>query len=258
MRARLIPATRALVACSSPSRGTPGDAGACALPLDAAPPWGTCPATFDDPAWRTQVACFVSVGLRETTCTGYLSRAFDIGGTHGFTCFYDPASRALVAVQSYDDVPDLRDGCGTPSSVVTAGAVPAMGVCDAPRTLDNPCHGSDGAADADSSSSNPTGTDAGGLVGGKTACGDGASFTACVHQCGETAETEPVVASCVQGLFQCASPLTPASDCPSGSWTSPRLPCGPWPMNYNCGADCAVCNAAGAWTCGACRDASAD
>lgn len=247
----------AFAACSSAPVGPPGDAAACALPLDAAQPWGTCPATFDDASWKAQVACFVQVGLTETTCTGYLSRAFDIGGTHGFTCFYDPASRVLVAVQSYDDVPDLRDGCGTQRILVTAGAVPAMGVCELPRTLDNPCDAPD--AGADSMSSGPPGTDAGGVVSGKTACGDSRFFTACVHECGETASSEPDVASCVGGFFQCAPPLTPASDCPPGSWTSPRLACGPWPGNYNCGAGCAVCDATGTWTCGPpCLDASAD
>jgi len=129
----------ALAACGSPAARTPSDAGDCALPLDAAPPWGSCPATFDDTTWRAQLPCFVTVRLKETTCTGYLSREFTIGGTHGFTCFYAPDSKALVAVQSYDDVPDLLDGCGGRSSVVTAGAVPPMGVCDAPMTFDNVC-----------------------------------------------------------------------------------------------------------------------
>jgi len=153
-------ACSAMAACNSTSVRTSSDAGDagdagdvddasdCALPLDGAPPWGTCPATFDDTSWRAQVPCFVSVGLRETTCTGYLSRAFDIGGTHGFTCFYDPASKDLVAVQSYDDVPDLNDGCGNRMSIVTAGAVPPMGTCDAPKTLDNPCATADADATA--------------------------------------------------------------------------------------------------------------
>jgi len=248
----------ALAACSSPSVGTSGDAGLCALPLDAKQVWGTCPATFDDTSWRAQVVCFVSEGLTETRCTGFLSRAFDIGGTHGFTCFYDQASKVLVAVQSYDDVPDLRDGCGHQSSVVTAGAVPAMGVCEAPKTLENPCDAPDSGAAADSASSGSTGTDAAGVASGHTACGDSSFFTACVHECGETASSEPVVAACVQGFFQCAPPLIPASDCGPGSWTSASLPCGPWPGNYNCGMDCAVCDATGTWTCGACHAVSAD
>jgi hypothetical protein len=92
-------------------------------------------------------------------------------------------------------------------------------------------------------------------VGG-TACKDSSFFTACVHACGETDESEPTAAECVAGYFRCAEPFVPASDCPAGSWTSPRLACGPWPGNYNCGSGCAVCDATQAWTCGTCPDAA--
>jgi len=88
-----------------------------------------------------------------------------------------------------------------------------------------------------------------------TPCGDSSFFTACVHECGEAAENEPAAAACVQGRFTCEAPLTPASDCPAGSWTSTRLPCGPWPGGYDCGLGCAVCDPTGAWTCGSCSDA---
>jgi len=156
----------------SPNTDDPGDASDAsdyALPLDAAQPWGSCPATFEDAGWRAQISCGSSGGggaggtapgtggppldvVSETTCTGYVSRTFDLGfRTHGFTCFYDAASRALVAVQSYDDGPNLRDGCGNKSWRISAGAVPPMGVCDAPKTLDNPCDAPD--ADATSASS---------------------------------------------------------------------------------------------------------
>jgi hypothetical protein len=93
-------------------------------------------------------------------------------------------------------------------------------------------------------------------VGG-TACTDSAFFTACVHACGEPDEREPTAAECVAGYFRCPEPLVPASDCPAGSWTSARLPCGPWPGNYNCGEGCAVCDASRAWTCAPCPDAAA-
>ncbi len=86
-------------------------------------------------------------------------------------------------------------------------------------------------------------------------CGDSAFFTACVHQCGEVADSEPISAECVGGTFHCEAPLTPASDCPAGSWTSSRLPCGPWPGTYNCGLGCAVCDSTRGWTCGICADA---
>ena len=87
-----------------------------------------------------------------------------------------------------------------------------------------------------------------------TPCGDTAFFTACVHQCGEMLDSEPMPAQCVQGTFKCEASLTPASDCPSGSWTSERLPCGPWPGTYDCGFGCAVCTDTRLWTCGACPD----
>jgi len=90
--------------------------------------------------------------------------------------------------------------------------------------------------------------------GGSTPCGDSAFFTACVQQCGETAQTEPMAASCVFGSFRCDTPLTPASDCPAGSWTSSTLPCGPWPGTYDCGMGCAVCTSVRTWTCGSCSD----
>lgn len=91
---------------------------------------------------------------------------------------------------------------------------------------------------------------------GGTACGDSAFFTACVHACGESDDSEPTPAACVGGHFHCVEPLVPASDCPAGSWTSTRLPCGPWPGTYNCGAGCAVCDVTQVWTCGRCSDAA--
>lgn len=83
----------------------------------------------------------------------------------------------------------------------------------------------------------------------------GAYFTACVQSCGESSEWEPVPARCVDGSFQCEAPLTPAPDCPKGSWPSKR-PCGPWPGQYNCGLECGICTDIGLWSCGNCPNAS--
>ena len=108
-----------------------------------------------------------------------------------------------------------------------------------------------GACGGSSSASKDSGASAG------TACGDSAFFTACVQQCGETSQSEPTSAGCVAGLFQCESPLKPATDCPAGSWTSSRLPCGPWPAGYDCGlGGCALCDSARGWTCASCPDAA--
>lgn len=82
-----------------------------------------------------------------------------------------------------------------------------------------------------------------------------AYFTACVQGCGESLEREPVPARCIDGSFQCEAPLTPAPDCPKGSWPS-KMPCGPWPGNYNCGLGCAICTDVGLWSCGNCPKAS--
>jgi hypothetical protein len=90
-----------------------------------------------------------------------------------------------------------------------------------------------------------------------TACGDSAFFTACVHTCGETTDREGAAAQCVGGVYQCQASLIPATDCDSGSWTVPRLPCGPWVDGYDCGLGCAVCDVSRGWTCGACPDAAA-
>jgi hypothetical protein len=91
----------------------------------------------------------------------------------------------------------------------------------------------------------------------RTACGDSAFFTACVHACGETADRESTAARCVAGLYECDAPLVPATDCGAGAWTVPRLPCGPWVDGYDCGVGCAVCDVSRGWTCGGCPDASA-
>jgi hypothetical protein len=89
-----------------------------------------------------------------------------------------------------------------------------------------------------------------------TVCGDSAFFTACVQQCGEKNDREPTAARCVGGALQCDTPLIPAATCGPGSWTSARLPCGPWVDGYDCLASCALCDSVRGWTCGSCPDAS--
>jgi hypothetical protein len=89
-----------------------------------------------------------------------------------------------------------------------------------------------------------------------TECGDHSYFTACVKQCGEKNDREPVSAECVDGSYRCGATLIPATACGAGSWTVPRLPCGPWVDGYDCGVGCAVCDPAHGWTCGECPDAS--
>jgi hypothetical protein len=89
-----------------------------------------------------------------------------------------------------------------------------------------------------------------------TPCGDSSFFTACVHACGETNDSEDAAARCVGGRYQCDPPLIAATACDASVWTVPRLACGPWVTGYDCGQGCAVCDAGRGWTCGACPDAS--
>jgi hypothetical protein len=86
--------------------------------------------------------------VSEQACSGYRSRKFDLG-THGWTCYYDPGSGALVAGYFLDDVPDL---CDNTSAAVQSGAIPAKGACSSQVPVDNPCTvNGDGGADADGS-----------------------------------------------------------------------------------------------------------
>ena len=90
----------------------------------------------------------------------------------------------------------------------------------------------------------------------RVACGDSAYFTACVHSCGETTETESVFARCVDGVYQCDPPLVPAISCGAAAWSA-RLSCGPWVEGYDCGVECAVCDPDRGWGCKPCPDAAA-
>ncbi len=101
--------------------------------------------------------------------------------------------------------------------------------------------------DGNASSSQPAGTP----------CGDSSFFTACVHSCGETNDSEAVAATCTGGKYHCDAPLIPAAACDPSGWTVSRLPCGPWVAGYDCGQSCAVCDVTRGWTCAACPDGSA-
>jgi hypothetical protein len=72
-------------------------------------------------------------------------------------------------------------------------------------------------------------------------------LTACVHSCGEADNFERMAAQCVDGHYECPSPLIVAASCPA-VWPDPNLPCGPWIANYDCGAGSAVCSMK-VWTC---------
>jgi hypothetical protein len=85
---------------------------------------------------------------------------------------------------------------------------------------------------------------------------DSASFTACVHACGESDSTESTAATCSAGVYSCDNSTIPAVACPQSGWTA-ALACGPWVTGYDCGLQCGVC-VKGLWTCGPCPDASSD
>ena len=85
---------------------------------------------------------------------------------------------------------------------------------------------------------------------------DSASFTACVHACGESDSTESTAASCSAGVYSCNNSTIPAVSCPSGGWSA-ALSCGPWVSGYDCGQQCGVC-VKGLWTCAPCPDAATD
>jgi len=108
----------------------------CSLALDAGQPFGGCPPRFGDSAWKNGF-CAISVGtVSEQTCAGYLLRQFDLG-THGWQCFYDPTTQALVAGKFADDVPSF---CDHQSSTEIFGTIPAPGACAGRLTaLADPC-----------------------------------------------------------------------------------------------------------------------
>ena len=85
---------------------------------------------------------------------------------------------------------------------------------------------------------------------------DSASFTACVHSCGESNATESTAATCSAGVYSCDNSTIPAVACPSNGWSA-ALSCGPWVSGYDCGAQCGVC-LKGLWTCAPCPDAATD
>jgi hypothetical protein len=126
------------------------DGGVCLIPIDAPLPF-ECRPTFGDGTWRRSICPSMPVlvdfvFVSEQVCTGYLSRSFDLG-THRWTCYYDPASGALVAGTFVDDTDDL---CDFTTAYVTAGEIPPKGTCNGAVSLVDPCnlHG-DGGADAD-------------------------------------------------------------------------------------------------------------
>ena len=85
------------------------DGGVCLIPIDAPLPF-ECGPSFGDGTWRRSFCPPISVPFdfvfaSEQVCTGYLSRSFDFG-THRWTCYYDPASGALVAGTFVDDTDD--------------------------------------------------------------------------------------------------------------------------------------------------------
>jgi len=126
----------------------PADSGPdapCAFPLEAGTmPFGGCPAQFTDRAWTQSVCPFSFAMVWEQTCAGYSSRQLDLG-THGWTCYYEPTTGALVAGRFSDDVPSF---CGMTSSVVTYGAIPAAGTCTSPQLVTDGCSAADGGADS--------------------------------------------------------------------------------------------------------------
>ncbi len=85
---------------------------------------------------------------------------------------------------------------------------------------------------------------------------DSASFTACVHACGESDTTESTAATCSAGVYSCDNSTIPAVACPQSGWSA-ALACGPWVSGYDCGLQCGVC-VKGLWTCGPCPDAATD
>ena len=126
---------------------TPADSGfdgPCALSLDAGTmPFGGCPALFTEQAW-IEAVCPLRFGMAwEQTCAGYFSRQIDLS-THGWTCYYDLATAALVAARFADDVPSF---CGMTSSVVVYGSIPAPGACTTPDPATFGCPGADGGTD---------------------------------------------------------------------------------------------------------------
>jgi len=128
---------------SPPADG--GFDGPCMLPLDQAPmPFGGCPARVSDPAWSRPLCSFMFGTAWEQSCEGYFSRQIDLG-THGWTCYYDPTSQALVAGRFADDVPSF---CGMTSSVVVYGTIPAAGACTTPDPITYGCESADGGMDA--------------------------------------------------------------------------------------------------------------
>jgi hypothetical protein len=86
-----------------------------------------------------------------------------------------------------------------------------------------------------------------------TVC-DSASFTACVHSCGESDTTESTAASCSAGVYSCQNSTIPAVACPASGWSA-ALACGPWVSGHDCGLQCGVC-VKGLWTCAPCPDAA--
>jgi hypothetical protein len=85
---------------------------------------------------------------------------------------------------------------------------------------------------------------------------DSASFTACVHACGESDTTESTAATCAAGVYSCDNSTIPAVSCPSNGWSA-ALACGPWVSGHDCGLQCGVC-IKGLWTCAPCPDAATD
>ncbi len=85
---------------------------------------------------------------------------------------------------------------------------------------------------------------------------DSASFTACVHTCGESDTTESTAATCSAGVYSCDNSTIPAVSCPSSGWSA-ALACGPWVTGHDCGLQCGVC-VKGLWTCAPCPDAATD
>jgi hypothetical protein len=85
---------------------------------------------------------------------------------------------------------------------------------------------------------------------------DSASFTACVHACGESNAMETTAATCSAGVYSCDNSTIPAVACAQSSWTT-ALACGPWVSGHDCGPQCGIC-VKGLWTCGSCPDASSD
>ena len=114
---------------------------------------------------------------------------------------------------------------------------------------------SSGAASGTDGSDAPTG-DASTDTGGRACPLESGGFTACVQTCGEPNAFEAMAAQCQDGALTCPPPLTPAVNCPPGSWPSGSLKdCGPWVTGVECGTCSAVCTD-GIWTCSSCLDAA--